>query len=62
MMPTLEIYTIKPGPVGLSRVTERRPGEGVRRSWLLPAEHAQDAVLDDWAELHDAVLGYPPNC
>jgi hypothetical protein len=42
-------------------VTERRLGEGVRRSWLVPAEHAEGAVLDEWAELHDRVLGYPPS-
>jgi hypothetical protein len=59
-MPSLEICSIKPVPDGLTRITARRLGEGVRRSWLLPAEHAEDAVLDEWAEFHDAVLGYPP--
>jgi hypothetical protein len=58
VIPALEIYSIRPGPDGLARITERRLSEGVRRSWL---EHAEDAVLDEWAELHDAVLGYPPS-
>jgi hypothetical protein len=61
VMPALEIYSIKPGPDGLSRVTERRPSAGVHRSWLVPAEHAENTVLDEWAALHDAVPGYPPN-
>jgi hypothetical protein len=39
----------------------RTLGEGVRRSWLVPAVHAEDVVLDEWAELHDRVLGYPPS-
>jgi hypothetical protein len=31
------------------------------RSWLVRVAHAEDALLDEWAEFHDAVLGYPPN-
>jgi hypothetical protein len=58
---TLEVFSLKPGPDGLTRVTARRLGEGVRRSWVVPGERAEDAVLDEWAELHDAMLGYPPN-
>jgi hypothetical protein len=60
-MPVLEIYSIKPRRDGLARVTERRVGEGVRRAWLVPAAEAEDVVLDEWAKLHDRVLGYPPN-
>jgi hypothetical protein len=36
-------------------------GELVSRSWLVPAVEAEDAVLDEWAELHGALLGYPPS-
>jgi hypothetical protein len=56
-----EIYSIRPGPDGLARITERRLGQPVARSWVVRIEEAEDAVLDEWAELHDAVLGYPPN-
>jgi hypothetical protein len=59
VIPALEIHFLKPGPDGLARITEHRLGEG--RSWLVPAQHAEDTVLDEWADLHDAVLGYPPN-
>jgi hypothetical protein len=27
---------------------------------MLPSAVAEDAVLDEWAELHDTVLGFPP--
>jgi hypothetical protein len=42
-------------------ITERRVGEGARRSGLLPAENAETAVLDEWAAFHDGVLGFPPS-
>jgi hypothetical protein len=48
-------------PAGLTRVTARRLGEAEERSWLVAAVEAEDAVLDEWAKLHDRVLGYPPN-
>jgi hypothetical protein len=57
---TLEIYSIKPGPDGLTRVTLGRRAPLVGRA----AEHAEDAVLDEWAESParaDRVLGYPPS-
>ncbi len=60
-MPALEIYSIQPDADGLTRRTARRLGESVRRSWLVPTEQAEDAVLDEWTELHDAVLGFPPS-
>jgi hypothetical protein len=47
--------------MGLAEFTMRRLGEPESRSWLVPTEVAEDAVLDEWAELHDRVLGYPPN-
>ena len=59
--PTLEIFVIRPGPDGLARITARHVGEGARRSWVVPAAEGEEAVLDEWAELHDRVLGYPPN-
>jgi hypothetical protein len=60
VMPALEICSIKPGPDGLARITARRLDEPVSRSWLVRVADAEDAVLDEWAEFHDAVLGYPP--
>jgi hypothetical protein len=58
----LEFDSIRPGPEdGLTRITACRLGKPVSRSWLVPSGKAEDAVLDEWAELHDAVLGYLPN-
>jgi hypothetical protein len=57
----VEIYHLRHGPDGLSLITMRRLGEPESRAWLVPTEVAEDTVLDEWAELHDAVLGYPPN-
>jgi hypothetical protein len=33
----------------------------ISRSWLVPSAKSEDAVLDEWAELHDAALGYAPS-
>ena len=41
-------------PDGLSR----REGAPI---WVVPVAEAEDAVLDEWAELHDRVRGFPPN-
>lgn len=60
-MSELEFCSIRPGPDGLTRITARRVGEGARRSWVVPTAEAEDAVLDEWAELHDTLLGYPPS-
>lgn len=57
----LEIYHVRRRPDGLTRVTARRPGEGIERSWLVPDARAEHSVLDDWAVFHDAVLGFLPN-
>jgi hypothetical protein len=42
-------------PAGLTRVTARRLGEAEERSWLVAAVEAEDVVLDEWGELHDAL-------
>ena len=61
MIPPLEIYTVKYAEHRLAKITARRIGETISRSWLLPSAKAEDVVLDEWAELHDALLGFPPN-
>jgi hypothetical protein len=60
-MSALEIYSIKRGPDGLTRVTARCLGGGVGRSWVVTSTEAEELILGVWAELHDRVLGYPPN-
>ena len=60
-MPALEIYSLRPDPDGFTRVSCITLGEDVCRSWLVPAYEAEDLVLDQWARLHDLLLGYPPN-
>ena len=60
MMPALEVYVLRPGPDGLTRVSCRAFGEGVRRSWLVPSADAEELILDEWRELHDALLAFPP--
>ena len=60
-MDDVEIIVLRPGPDGLTRIVARRLGERAARSRVLPSREAEDAVLDEWAELHDALLGYPPN-
>jgi hypothetical protein len=42
--------------------SQREVSVSLSRAWLVPAAETEDAVLDEWAELHHAVLGYPPNC
>jgi hypothetical protein len=46
--------------VVLDRVTSHRLGESDSRSSVAPVADAEDAVIDEWAELHDDLLGYPP--
>lgn len=60
-MPALEIYWLRPGPDGLARISVRIVGETARRSWLVRSREAEELILDAWAELHDRVLGFPPN-
>jgi hypothetical protein len=60
-MVELELFSIRAGPDGLARITARWLAEPVGRSWLVPSADAEAAVLDEWAELHDAMLGFPPN-
>ena len=59
-MTNLELYYVRSGPDGLSRITRRYSGGGIAESWLVAAAVAEDDVLDRWAEFHDKVLGYPP--
>jgi hypothetical protein len=56
-----ELYSIRPGPDGLARITVRWLGEPVGRSWLVPSAEAEHVVLDEWAQVHDALLGFPPS-
>jgi len=60
-VPALEVYSLRPGPDGLTRISARFLGEAAGRSWLVPSSRAEDEVLDEWAALHDAVLGFPPS-
>jgi hypothetical protein len=53
----IELFSIRVGPDRLARITTRRLGETVSRSLLVPSTEAEDVVLDEWAELHDRVLG-----
>jgi hypothetical protein len=43
LMPALEVYSLRPGPYGLTRVRCRALGEPVSRSWLLAG--AEDLVV-----------------
>jgi hypothetical protein len=61
VMDDVEVIVLHPGPDDLTRITARRSDEINGRSCLLLSAEADDAVLDEWAELHDAVLGFPPN-
>jgi len=49
--PALEIFVIRTGPDGLTRITARCLGEGTPRTWVVPAAEAQDSILDDWGRV-----------
>ena len=53
-MEEFEVVSIHVGPDGRGSVSWCR-------ARLVPAVEAEDAVLDEWAELHDALLGCPPS-
>jgi hypothetical protein len=57
---SLEIYHLQPGPDGITRIKARRFGEGIHRSRVVATSAAEDAILDEWAEEHDRLLGFPP--
>jgi len=57
--PALEIFVIRTGPDGLTRITARCLGEGTPRTWVVPAPKRRIQFSTTGAELHDRVLGYP---
>ena len=44
-----------------TRIIVRGFGEAVGCSYVVPNVAAEGAVLEERAEVHDAVLGYPPS-
>ena len=58
----LEWFSVHAGPDGLGRIAARWFGGPFSRSRVARAGvEADDAVLDQWAELGDSLLGIPPN-
>ena len=59
--PALEVYSLRPGPDGLARITARFLGEGARRSWVVPSAEAEESVLAEWRKLHRRWLRFWPS-
>lgn len=55
----VELWSLRPGPDGLVRITRRELGEGTAER-IVVASGAEELVLERWREEHERVLGYRP--
>lgn len=56
----MELWHLRPGPDGLTRITRRELGGGTAERIVVEGD-AEAVVLERWREWARVVLGYLPN-